>query len=141
MQPCQDLVEMVMARNDLPKHERCPQLGKDLGRSRDRAELAVSIHVPILAQDRPLDNYEFRSGNFDLRTIARRIWEVGSAQVTMPRQRGRAMKGRFAGGALSAMIACFATFATAGAVVPVLLAPPNNVVTARDPTILPALLQ
>src|SRR5258708_38075286 len=136
MQPCQDLVEMVMARNDLPKHERCPQLGKDLGRSRDRAELAVSIHVPIPGQHRPLDNSELRSGNFALRTIARQTWEVGPEQVTKPRQRGREMKGRFAGGALSAMIACFATFATAGAGVPVVLAAPNNVVIAWNQTML-----
>src|SRR5216684_406949 len=54
----------------------------------------------------------------------------------MPRQRGREMKGRFAGGALSAVIACFATFATAGGGVPVALAAPNNVVIDWNQTML-----
>lgn len=46
------------------------------------------------------------------------------------------MKNRFAGAALSGVIAFFATFATAGGGVPVALAAPNNVVIAWNQTML-----
>jgi hypothetical protein len=47
------------------------------------------------------------------------------------------MKNRFAGGALAGVIACFATFATAGGGIPVALAaPPANVVIAWNQTML-----
>src|SRR4029077_14734945 len=73
VQHLQDLVEVVMPRYHFSQYERRPPFGEDLGRSGTRAELAVSIHVAIVAPDRASDNYEFRSDNFDLSTIRRQI--------------------------------------------------------------------
>jgi hypothetical protein len=73
VQPLQDLVEVVMPRYHFPQYERRPSFGENLGRSGNRAELAISIHVAIVAPDRAGDNYEFRSDNFDLSTIRRQI--------------------------------------------------------------------
>jgi membrane-associated phospholipid phosphatase len=64
--------------------ERRPALGEDLGRACHCAELAVPRHGEILNRIIPIRNFEFRSGNYKLRTSRHALRDL--AWPTMKRR-------------------------------------------------------